>query len=225
MDKIGIISDIHGNYPALKCVMDQLQKKKCKTIICLGDITGYYSMINECIALLRKKNVICIRGNHDSYLLGESHCERSNTVNRCILYQRGIIKKEYLEWLGTLQTYIVLGNLFAIHGGFCDHLEQYVDEFDFSYAKKHYPLCNFFTSGHSHKAKIQCKDDMIYCNPGSVGQPRDYDWKASYAVLENSHFSLYRVEYPVDEIALHMKNNGFDEYFYGNLYHGCKIGE
>lgn len=65
-----------------------------------------------------------------------------------------------------------------------------------------------------------------YCNPGSVGQPRDGNYKASYAILNNNKdFEIYRVEYDYKETQEHMKKIGFEEYFYKNLEYGLKIGD
>ncbi|MFW9882206.1 MAG: metallophosphoesterase family protein, partial [Candidatus Thorarchaeota archaeon] len=71
---IAIIADIHGNYPALKAVIEDIEKYNIDTIYSLGDVAGYYCMINECINLLRVKNVINIFGNHDLYIVNNKDC-------------------------------------------------------------------------------------------------------------------------------------------------------
>ena len=104
--RLGVISDIHGNYPALKQVIIELHKLNCDKIICLGDVAGYYSMINECVDLLRKEKIVCIKGNHDSYLMGEGSCPRSNSVNRCFEFQKSMSLEfeksanQDLKWAG-----------------------------------------------------------------------------------------------------------------------------
>ena len=65
---MAIISDIHGNFPALRAVMDEIERSGCEKIISLGDVAGYYCQINECIHLLRQKDVPNVMGNHDYYL-------------------------------------------------------------------------------------------------------------------------------------------------------------
>lgn len=225
MSRIGIISDIHGNYPALKAVITQLESRNCDEIICLGDIAGYYSMINECVSLIIEKGVFCLKGNHDSYLLGESMCPRSRSVGDCIRYQQKIIKKKYIEWFKLLKPIYITDDFFAVHGGLDNPLDEYIKEFDFSKASKLVPQCKVFLSGHSHIQQLQIKGKSIYCNPGSVGQPRDYDCRAAYAVLEDGSVSLHRTEYNIDEISESMHHAGFSDYYYRNLYKGCKIGE
>lgn len=201
MNKIGIISDIHGNYPALKKVIEELEKENVQKIICLGDTVGYYSMINECISLLREKKIISIKGNHDSYLLGEGFCPRSNTVNKCILYQKKIITSDNYSWLKKLKEDLLYNDMYFVHGGLNDKLDEYVDDFDFNKAKELYPNCKYFFTGHSHVQKLLEKDGLVYCNPGSIGQTRDYDKRAAYAILENGKVTLKRVEYDINEIV------------------------
>lgn len=221
---VGIFSDIHGNFFALKQVIACLKEKGCREMYCLGDVSGYYSMINECIELLRQEHVVTLKGNHDSYLLGETECPRSRSANDCIKYQRRIIRPDNMEWLSKLLPYLHTSRFDAVHGGWNDPLDEYIQSFDFEEGKKRGGA--LFFSGHTHVQKIEQKYGITYCNPGSVGQPRDYDWRAACAVLyDDDTVKLSRVEYDVDLTADAMKNAGFDSYYYRNLYYGCKIGE
>ena len=79
---IAIISDAHGNYPALKAVLSEIDKLNCGRIISLGDVSGYYCMVNECIDEFRRRNIVNLMGNHDYYVLGRVDCPRSYTVNK-----------------------------------------------------------------------------------------------------------------------------------------------
>ena len=111
-----------------------------------------------------------------------------------------------------------------VHGGWRDNLDEYlydVNEDYFANLKGRY-----FFSGHTHVPLINYFNTKTYCNPGSVGQPRDGDWRASYALLDeqNNRVIIRRVNYDVDQIAANMKNNGFDEYYFKNLYKGIRIG-
>ena len=66
--KIALISDIHGNFEALKQVLFAIDKLKINKIFCLGDVVGYYTQVNECCEELQKRNIPCVMGNHDWYL-------------------------------------------------------------------------------------------------------------------------------------------------------------
>ena len=86
--RIGLISDIHGNYEALKVVLEDLDKSNVDKIYCLGDVVGYYSQVNECCKELIEREILCIMGNHDWYLASGTGCPRSKSANDCINYQR-----------------------------------------------------------------------------------------------------------------------------------------
>ena len=96
---IAIISDIHGNYPALRAVLSELDRMKPKLVLCLGDIAGYYCLLNECIDALRERPIIRLLGNHDYYLTTATGCARSRTANYCLEYQARHITEDRLRWL------------------------------------------------------------------------------------------------------------------------------
>jgi len=220
--KIALISDVHGNYPALLAVFERIRKENCDLIISLGDIAGYYCMVNECIKLCRDNNVVNVLGNHDYYLITNTKCPRSATANICIEFQKKVITSENLEWLQTsIPEYRNLGYWF-VHGGWNNPLDEYIESFDFSIMGD----CGarLFASGHTHIQKVQRKGNLIYVNPGSIGQPRDGDWKAAFAIIESTgEVSIYREKYDVDRIAHAMKKNGFKTRLYEGLYNGTRI--
>lgn len=225
MTKLGIISDIHGNYPALEKVLQFLHGEKCDSIICLGDTCGYYPMINECINRLRSEGIQSILGNHDEYLIGKSTCPRSRSANECITYQQGVITRDNLQWVEELPTSFDESGLFAVHGGLNNPIDEYFASFDFILAEELHPGVQLFCTGHTHTPSVQTHGNAIYCNPGSVGQPRDWDPRASCAIIEKGLATIYRVEYPIEETARAMADAGFSDYYYRNLFEGCKIGD
>ena len=107
--RIGFISDIHGNYEALKSVLSALDKLNVSEVYCLGDVVGYYSQVNECCDELRKRQIPCIMGNHDWYLAGGGFCPRSKSVNDCLVYQRKVISEENLNWLESFPVHRKVG--------------------------------------------------------------------------------------------------------------------
>lgn len=220
--KIALISDIHGNYPALQAVINRVRGENCDLIISLGDIAGYYCMINECIDLCRKNNVVNILGNHDDYLISGAKCPRSTTANICIEFQRKIITADSLNWLQkSIEEYRHLHYWF-VHGGWSDRLDEYVGSFDFMGMSN--SGAKLFASGHTHIQKLLTGEGLTYVNPGSVGQPRDGDARAAFAIVDDSgDVSLFREEYDIDRIAFAMKENGFESRYYEGLYSGKKI--
>ncbi|WP_295442953.1 metallophosphoesterase family protein [uncultured Thiodictyon sp.] len=220
--KMALISDIHGNYPALLAVLGRIREENCDLIVSLGDVAGYYCMINECIDLCRKRSVVNILGNHDHYLAFGGECPRSTTVNMCINFQRRVISPENLRWLRESIREYRTRHCWFVHGGWNDPLDEYVNAFDFL----RFSTCGaqVFASGHTHIQKIERKAPLTYVNPGSVGQPRDGNPGAAFAVIDSaSVVSLCRVDYDIDGIASAMKRNGFERRFYEGLYDGTRI--
>lgn len=218
---IAIISDIHGNVSALKAVLNEIDSLNVEQIICLGDVVGYYCEVNECCDILRERNIYTLLGNHDYYLTHQVECVKSNSVNRCIEYQKEIISSENLEWLKSLSPKGTLKNLNIVHAGWNDPLEEYFMPVN-NYFSDIPGL--FFMSGHTHVPIIWQNNQKTYCNPGSVGQPRDGNPAASYASFDGQSFSLYRVDYDYSLLQKKMKAAGFSEYFYKNLEDGTRLG-
>ena len=77
--KTAFISDIHGNYEALKAVLTELDKFGITRVYCAGDIVGYYSQVNECCNELRLREIPSVMGNHDWYMVGGGFCPRSKS--------------------------------------------------------------------------------------------------------------------------------------------------
>jgi predicted phosphodiesterase len=219
---IAIISDVHGNYSALKAVLEDADTLGCEAGISLGDVAGYYCMINECIDLIRARPITCIRGNHDHYLATRSCCPRSRSANICLQYQQEVVTLSNREWLASLPLTLMIDDLSAVHGGWNDPLDEYMDRCTPEYFSK-LPGRNF-VSGHTHVQALCDCGTAIYCNPGAVGQPRDGDPRAAYAIFDQGRFSLRRVAYEIDSIADAMQRTGFERRIYENLYAGTQIG-
>lgn len=221
---IGLISDIHGNFPALQAVLEKLDKVGCDRIISLGDVSGYYCMVNECIEELRKREIVNIMGNHDSYIVYNEKCGRSYTVNVCLDYQRKILKTENLTWLKQSEPYIRENGMWLVHGGWHDYVDEYVA--DFSFLDEGNADIRMYVSGHTHVQKRIDGKYASYINPGSVGQPRDHIPTAAYAVIdEKGTVCLKRTEYDIERIVYAMEEAGFQERVSSCLYSGVKIGE
>lgn len=216
---IAFISDIHGNYEALKSVLAEIDRMGVECIYCAGDVVGYYSQINECCCELRAREIPCVMGNHDWYMAGGGFCPRSRSVNNCLEYQRTIIQPENLNWLRTFPVEREIGEVQMVHGGWADPIDEYImptaEYFDRL-------LKQVFVSGHTHLQTVQCFGNKVYCNPGSVGQPRDGDPRAAFALYESGEFTLHRVAYDMQKVFELMDAAGFNDYYYGGLKTGAR---
>ena len=101
-------------------------------------------------------------------------------------------------------------------------MEEYLTDVSEEYFQKE--RATHFFSGHTHIQSLNLLGRILHCNPGSVGQPRDKNPKAAFALFDGENVFLRRVAYDIDRIAAAMKQCGFDRYFYKGLYVGQRIG-
>jgi putative phosphoesterase len=216
---IAIISDIHGNFEALKVVLEKIDRLGISDVFCLGDVVGYYSQVNECCNELKKRSVSCVMGNHDWYMASGTICTRSHSVNDCLDYQRKIITNENLEWIRSFPVMRSFQNIKMVHGGWLNPIDEYLNP-----TEEYFETIegDFFVSGHTHIQCIKRFKNKIFCNPGSVGQPRDNDNRAAFAIIDGNEVELVRVEYDYAMVGKLMDKAGFNDYYYGCLRDGSR---
>lgn len=218
---IALLSDIHSNLSALESVINHAKSRGCDRYISLGDVIGYGAEPGECIDLMISLDFINILGNHDSYITQNTKCSRSNAVVKMTEYQRTILKTHHIDWLNRSLNFLIEGKLMFIHGGPSNYLDQYL----YKITSNLIPAkIRWLFSGHTHVQVLADFEDSGYCNPGSVGQPRDGDSRAAYAIINDERIELHRVEYDIDRAVAAMKAAGFDSLYYENLYKGTQIG-
>jgi predicted phosphodiesterase len=220
---IAVVSDIHGNLPALEAVLERIDELGCQQIISLGDITGYYAQPSECIDLLLEREAIQLLGNHDKYLVDGDGCPRSRMVSGLLKHQERAVTTAQIDYLSRLESRHDKDNASFVHGGWRDPTDQYI----YRVREDLFPTgFQFFFSGHTHvQCRISLANDRIFCNPGSVGQPRDGDPRAAFAVFSGDSVELHRVRYDIDKTAKAMQDAGYTEArLWMNLYEGAQIG-
>ena len=217
---IALISDVHGNFVALQEVLRAIETMGIRQIYSLGDVVGYYSQVNECCDELRRRGILSLMGNHDWYMVSGTNCPRSRSVNDCLQYQRSVISHENLEWLSQMPVYRVVDGIHMVHGGWENPIDEYLSLPVDGYFDK--IVGAFFVSGHSHMQKVVSFNGKTYCNPGSVGQPRDGDNRAAFATFDGSRFELHRIAYDYNEVGRLMELAGFSGYYYGCLKKGSR---
>jgi putative phosphoesterase len=211
--KVVVLSDIHGNLPALNAVLDDIPT--FDSIVCCGDMVGYYPDANEVCNILRERNAFVVRGNHEAYLLGAITPlkERQNSYRTNWIRDR--LSTENLSWLASLPTDIIFS-----WDKSCVHLRHASpwDEETYIYpnSKKltdiNLKKDEFLFIGHTHHPMwIQVGEGMIL-NPGSVGQPRDWNPLASYAIFDSitNSVEIRRVKYNVSLYQKKLTKLGWD---------------
>ena len=218
---LAILSDIHANLPALEAVIADAKSLGCDRFISLGDVVGYGAQPGECIDLLQSLGAVNILGNHDSYITRDENCPRSRVVSHVIDYQRSVLSAAQADWLrGSVDSFRDSDVLF-VHGGPDDPRDQYL----YTVSRGTVPDgVRWLFSGHTHVQVLADFGDRGYCNPGSVGQPRDGDSRAAYVVMDARDVTLRRVAYDIDRAVAAMKAACFEPFCYENLYKGAQIG-
>lgn len=223
MTRIGLLSDVHANLPALEAVLAALSKRGVERIVCCGDLVDYAPWPIEVIARLREMNVLCVQGNHDAAAAGVFPTDRFTEEARVTVdWTRANLTPRETSFLAGLEQIHTEQEFVVVHGSLRGPLWEYVrDPF---VAGESFPLLTralgFF--GHSHiqggfmrvsgevrEIDPHAKLDIIpsgkyMINPGSVGQPRDGDPRAAYAVLDLDHdrgsVSFERVPYDISSV-------------------------
>lgn len=218
---LGLISDIHANLAALEAVLTHAGRQGVQEFLCLGDVVGYGGEPEECVQLLKLQNVRHILGNHDSYVTTGHNCERSKVVAQIIDRHLQELSRDSIDWLKGALDHLREGETLFVHGGPRDTLDEYL----YRVGPETFPdgVRRLF-AGHTH---VQCIHDFgthVFCNPGSVGQPRDGDPRAAYAILERGAIRLQRVDYDVARTQRVMAEKGYEEFMYKGLGSGTQMG-
>jgi predicted phosphodiesterase len=216
-----VLSDIHANLEAFEAVMSHVRRKKWDKALCLGDIVGYAANPNQTVDGVRAlKPLSAIRGNHDKVCSGVEQGEMFNRIAyEAAMWTKSRLTRSNLKWLQSLPEgpNLIDGEVAISHGTPVDEDAYIFGEIEALnvFRQTKFPLCFF---GHSHfpvifglspeaiqtvltiapSFRFKLKDGMRYLiNPGSVGQPRDGNPKASYALYDSDTrvVTIYRVPY------------------------------
>lgn len=217
-DKIAIISDIHANIEALSSVIKDIKKENIQEVICLGDIVGYGPDPQKAIEMIKDFATYIIRGNHDEGLVDESITFDFNTYAiEALKWQRKVVEDKDFYFLKNLPYFLKFEKFEIVHGALSDFF-KYITNIDDAIFEKKYMKRNILFIGHTHRAGVfdltdskfypmpyggefQLLNERFYIvNPGSVGQPRDFNPNSSYLIyFQNENRVLFkRVNYPFE---------------------------
>lgn len=218
--QIAFLSDIHGNYPALKEVFNYLNKNKITKIYCLGDYVNYYYQPQKCIDLLIRNKAICIKGNHENIFLRSLKYPRikkklSDRYGNSVFLNEKNLKKKHIHFLKSLPTKIetsINNKKFLIaHGAPWDNNFYFYKDVKNKWKKKIESYNkDFIILGHTHRAmNLKVSKKLTIMNPGSIGQPRDNYGYASWLLLETDKlkFQFIKTKYNLDKIINQIKKN------------------
>jgi predicted phosphodiesterase len=241
--RILVISDIHANLTAFETVLTNA-RGEWDYVWCLGDVVGYGPDPNECVGLLRSLPHLCLAGNHDWAALGRLDIRTFNPdARKAVEWTRTTLTPDNTRYLEALPTTFVIEHFTLAHGSPREPVWEYILEpvvaaHNFQHFETPYCLV-----GHTHQPVIyeQTNDqgdaEMIMpvshqqrqlngrrqiINPGSVGQPRDANPDAAYALLDvdANRWEYRRVPYDVAAVQERMRKVDMPERLVVRLEHG-----
>lgn len=199
--RFAILSDIHSNLEALEAVLADAKTQGCTHFVCLGDIVGYNANPKECLKIIQDLGCPVVKGNHDEQVSIVSSTEGFNELaEEAIDWTRAQLSTDDKAWLADLRLTRQVRDFTIVHAtldtpGQWGYVFNDLDAIA-SFTYQHTSLCFF---GHTHWPTAFVREDNVrritvgqivlsagkryFINPGSIGQPRDRDWRAAYCIL------------------------------------------
>lgn len=216
--RFAIFGDIHANLHALETVLADAKAQACTHYVCMGDIVGYNAFPKQCLDIIRNLECPAVKGNHDEQasMLGEQ--EGFNPLaEEAMHWTREQLGREDKDWLRSLRLQRQVRDFTIVHATLdTPHKWGYVfNQLDAaaSFSYQHTTVCFI---GHTHTPKAYVRDGSVrtvpldvltiqqgkkyLVNVGSVGQPRDGDWRSAYCIYDTNtnEIHLRRLEYDIE---------------------------
>lgn len=200
--RFAIFSDIHANLEATQAFLDDAAKQNCTHYVCLGDVVGYNANPHECVEIVQKLECPIVKGNHDEQAsIPESSRGFNELAEHAINWTRQNLTDADKEWLGDMRLLRQVRDFTIVHATLDtpEHWDYVLNNLDAanSFTYQHTTVCFF---GHTHFPVAYVRDSGVqrvreeqltldpgkkyFINAGSVGQPRDGDWRAAYCVYD-----------------------------------------
>jgi putative phosphoesterase len=217
--RLGVISDVHGNRVAFDAVLEAMPA--VDRLVCAGDVVGYNPWPAECVATVRERAIPTVMGNHDRAVAAGTAFRFNAMAKAGVEYARERLDDDALAWLADLpdERSLLDGRVKLVHGH-PDDPDRYTYPADF--APGLLDDEELLVMGHTHVQHHAVFDDGIVLNPGSVGQPRDGDPDAAFAVvdLDDRAVDERRVAYDIDRVAEAVEAAGLPARLGQRLYEG-----
>jgi diadenosine tetraphosphatase ApaH/serine/threonine PP2A family protein phosphatase len=243
--RLGVFSDTHANVEALSAVLEAYKSEGIDVYYCLGDTVGYGGSPNECADIVREIAKTTILGNHDAAVAGRmDYSYYYEAARQALDYHAAVLTPDNAEWLKTLPYQEKLRDVGV---DLCHGSPVHLEEFEYIFAPEQARECltiwdelgDITLIGHSHLCKVFAltpttveeiaavdftlePGKKYIVSVGSVGQPRDYDNRASYTVFDTDkrRFEFRRVEYDIESAAEKVLRAKLERNFAHRLYIG-----
>ena len=242
--RLGIISDIHSNLPALEAVLAEVDGSGVDELWCLGDVVGYGAQPDDCSKLVSERCALSLVGNHDLAVLDDIEVSAfSPSAAEAVTWTKGHASPETLEFLRGLEPADESREVALYHASPRDPVWEYVLWADQAEECLEVQSARVSLIGHSHVAlffvdpdgdsevrgghaepgtKLEIGEGRWLINPGSVGQPRDGDPRAAWMVLDTEDWTTTyrRTPYDIDRAAEGIAEAELPEHLGARLYVG-----
>ncbi len=217
--RIALFGDIHANLEALEAVLADAAGQDVTDYVCMGDIVGYNADPSACLKRVRAMECPTVKGNHDEDASGNHSLDSMNPVAAAALeWTRRQLTDEQRQWLRRLRMVRQVSDFTVVHSTLDQpaHWNYVTNRFD-AMSNFSYQFTRLCFHGHTHVPRVYVKSDRVqevtaesliiedsakyFINVGSVGQPRDGDWRACYAIydIEDKKVVFRRIEYDIAE--------------------------
>jgi len=240
MSLIAIISDIHGNLPALKTVLDDIKKRNIEEIYCLGDLVDFAPWTNEVIQLIRDSAIPCIMGNHDERIAFDEEIipvskhspEETYARTTAINITKYVITEENKQYLSQLPAEFRLTfeyggsakTVLLVHASTNSNDEYIYESHDQDLVRQMLDDNNadVLIMGHTHKSYIKTihksgHPDKLAINAGSVGRSREGEPLACYLILnpdsQGIHPQIIKLDYPIEETVEAIRKSKIPDFY------------
>ncbi len=240
--RIGVISDIHSNLPALEAVLADVDREAPDELWCLGDIVGYGPHPNECVDLVQSRAALSLCGNHDLAVVGTIDImDFTGDAGAAARWTTEELGETQAQWLRGLRPSAERKGFELFHGSPRDPVWDYVLSEQVALISILETTAPVVLVGHSHVAlglgwdetelsgglapagtELDLGANRWLLNPGSVGQPRDGDPRAAWLLLDDStrQAGFRRVPYPIELTQAAIRERGLPDVLASRLAHG-----
>jgi diadenosine tetraphosphatase ApaH/serine/threonine PP2A family protein phosphatase len=241
--RYGIFSDVHANHEALSAVFEAFDRERIDRYVCIGDTVGYGASPNECCDMVRQRAAFTILGNHDAAVAGRmDYSYYYDAARQALDYHASILTGDNMAWLKALPYEVREGDITFCHGSPIN-----LEEFEYIFSAEQAARCldiwdrlsTVTFIGHSHLCKsfaltredvfevvatkfVIRPDHRYIISVGSVGQPRDYDNRASYTIYDSAErtFEFKRAPYDIEVAAQKIFDSDLERNFGNRLFLG-----
>lgn len=201
--KIGVLSDVHANLPALDAVLNDMPP--VDAVVNVGDVIGYNPWPAECVSRIQELADWSVIGNHDRTVETPERYAANHMAEAGLQHAKRELSSDQLEWLtGRPRTVTGPDGEYLIVHCHPDatRRDTYVYPEDFPSLEEYLEEYDGVIMGHTHVQGMSEFEDGVILNPGSVGQPRDGDSRAAYAILDSDDrtVELHRVPYDIERV-------------------------